>query len=278
MIKTETRELPANILTIDPRVQRKLDQRRVDRLAAEWDDLMVGIITVSHRMTALPLDGETDPFEEALDEYVVLDGQTRLAAFRQVCGNTGDTSAPVLAQVHTGLTLEEEAEIFLKHNNRKAVISADRFRIAVVAGEQWALDITQILAEHNWTARGVTVDGKTLRQFGGVVAAEKVYRLGGYDALKHTFVTIENAWGSKNRDAVCAHTLYGLGLLHARHPELTSKQLHGFVTKLSKITPGTFVGDVSSDKRRYSQSVQTAAYNYVLELFNRGRKDENRLS
>jgi hypothetical protein len=272
VIKTETRELPANILTIDPRVQRKLDQRRVDRLTSEWDDLMVGIITVSHR-TGPVLN---DPFEEPVDEYVVLDGQTRVAAFRQVCGEA--TAQPLLAQVHTGLTLEEEAAIFLKHNNRKAVISADRFRIAVVAGEQWALDITKILAEHNWTARGVTVDGTPRRQFGGVVAAEKIYRLGGYDALKHTFVTIENAWGSKDRDAVCAHTLYGIGLLHARHPELTSAQLHGFVTKLSKVSPGTFIGDVSSDKRRFSQSVQTAAYNYVIEIFNKGRHEENRLS
>jgi hypothetical protein len=275
VIKTETRELPASILTIDPRVQRKLDQRRVDKLAAEWDDLMVGIITVSHRA------GLTGPFAnlsggtEPVEEYVVLDGQTRLAAFRQVCGQ--DTDMLILAQVHIGLTLEEEAEIFLKHNNRKAVSSTDRFRIAVVAGEPWALDITEILAEHNWTARGVTVDGKPMRQFSGVVAAEKIYRQGGYKALKNTFVTIENAWGSRG-EAVCTHTLYGLGLLHARHPELVSKQLHGLVTKLSKVPVGTFIGEITSDRRRYNQSLQTAAYDYVIELYNKGRSEDNRLS
>jgi hypothetical protein len=273
VIKTETRELPASILTIDPRVQRKLDQRRVDKLAAEWDDLMVGILTVSRRTSAVP----GDPFHDndAPDEFVVLDGQTRLAAFRQVCGQ--DTDMLILAQVHIGLTLEEEAEIFLKHNNRKAVSSTDRFRIAVVAGEPWALDITEILAEHNWTARGVTVDGKPMRQFSGVMAAEKIYRQGGYKALKNTFVTIENAWGSRG-EAVCTHTLYGLGLLHARHPELTSKQLHGLVTKLSKVSVGTFIGEITSDRRRYNQSLQSAAYSYVIELYNKGRSGNNRLS
>jgi len=271
MIKTSTQEIPASRLTTDPRVQRRLDPRRVAQLAAAWDDIMVGIITVSHRIPTALFLGTSLP-----EPFVVLDGQTRLAAFREVCGQR--TDLPLLAQVHTGLTLAEEAEIFLKHNDRKAVIASDVFRIAVVAREPWALEITEVLAEFNWTARGVAVDGRTMRQFGGIVAAQKIHAAGGREALKKTFVTIENAWGSRSRDAVCAHTLYGIGMLHARHPHLTSKQLHGFVSKLSKVTPGTFVGDVTSDRRRYSTSLQVAAYGYAVSLYNRGREESNRIA
>jgi hypothetical protein len=72
-ITTELMEIGADKLSIDPRVQRVVDPRRVAKLAANWDDLMVGVITVSHRTSALPLpDGSA-----AVEENVILDGQTR---------------------------------------------------------------------------------------------------------------------------------------------------------------------------------------------------------
>jgi hypothetical protein len=271
-IKTETREIPANLLTVDPRVQRALDPRRVKRIADEWDDLMVGVLTVSHRVPyTLPGTEGRSP-----EEFVVLDGQTRLAAFRQVCGET--TSLPMAAQVHTGLTIEEEALIFLKHNNRKAVLLTDRFRLAVVAGQTWAVEIAEVLAKHNWTAHGAVVgDAPARRQFSAVRAAEVVHKAGGKDALDKTLTTIENAWGSKRREAVCAQTLYGIGMLHARHPELTRDQVHSLVIKLAKIPPGTFTGQITQDARRYNQSHRVTAQAYVLEIFNKGRTASGRL-
>ena len=266
-IETEIRELPARLLTIDPEVQRIPQPLRVRAIADNWDSLAVGVLTVSYRRNSFI--GEGSP-----DEYVVLDGQTRLEAFRAVCGE--ETTATLRAEVYTGLTRAEEAEIFLKHNDRRAVHARDAFRIAYVAGQEWAVEITKILADHGYAARGVDL-GQPMRQFGPVSAAKKVYETGGAQALRKTFTTITNAWGSKNRDAVNAQTVYGLGMLHARHPELTSKQLHGFVAKLGKTTPLTFVAEVTADKRRYRQSVQTASYNYVIGLYNRGRHDSHKI-
>jgi hypothetical protein len=124
MTDFEVRELPANVLTVDPRVQRVLDPRRVQRLAEHWNELMVGVLTVSHR---------TDPLDPTAESYVVLDGQTRLGAFRHplVCGPT--TSAPVLCQVYEGLQLPEEAAMFLQHNDRKSVRPIDNYRLSLVA-------------------------------------------------------------------------------------------------------------------------------------------------
>lgn len=273
-IKTEQREIPANRLTVDARVQRALDPRRVKRIADDWDDLMVGVLTVSHRVPGLTLLGDVDM--DAKEEFIVLDGQTRLAAFRQVCGEA--TALPMAAQIHTGLTLEEEALIFLKHNNRKAVLLTDRFRLAVVAGQTWAVEIAEVLAKHNWTAHGAVVDGaRARRQFSAVRAAEVIHKAGGPAALDKTLTTIENAWGSKRREAVCAQTLYGIGMLHAKHPDLTRDQIHSLVIKLAKIPPGTFVGQITQDARRYNQSHRVTAQAYVLEIFNKGRTASGRL-
>lgn len=274
-IKTEVKNLPASLLTVDPEVQRLPDPRRVKLIADEWDDLMVGVLTVSHR-TASAFRLSSRGIDQVVDEYVVLDGQTRLEAFRLVTG-TRTTNGHLLCEVYEGLTKAEEAEIFLKHNNRRAVHARDQFRIAYVAGQEWAVEITRVLADNGWAARGVDL-GRPMRQFGGVSAAKKIYDLGGVDALRKTFTTIHNAWGSKTRDGVNAHTLYGVGMLHARHPELTPKELHGFVTKLKKVLPGQFVAEVTADKRRYHQSVQTAAYNYVIALYNKGRKESNQIT
>lgn len=272
-IKTEVRKLKASQLTVDPDVQRQPQPARVKAIAEDWDDLMVGVLTVSHR-TRYSAGGIA--VYDRPEEYVVLDGQTRLEAFRLVAGDP-ETNGELLCEVYEGLTKTEEALIFLKHNNRRSVHASDTFRIAHTAGQDWAVQITDVLAANGWAARGVDA-GRPMRQFSAVSAAKKIYDLGGRDALVKTFTTITNAWGSKNRDAVNAATLYGLGMLHSRHPELTSKQLHGFVTKLGKTTPLNFTAEVTADKRRYRQSVQTAAYNYVIALYNRGREDSNKIA
>ncbi len=273
-IKSEIREIPANLLSVDPRVQRQLDPRRVVKLAGEWDDLMVGVLTVSHRdsgrsFPALGADAET------VHEYVVLDGQTWLAAFRQVCGQ--DTVLSMAAEVYEGLTVAEEAAMFIHHNDRKVVLVRDKFRLAVTAGEPWAVEINEILLSFGWAARGIDA-GRPMHQFDSVSAAERIHRAGGPEALRKTFQTITNAWGSKQRAAVNAQTLHGIGLLHARHPELDSKQISALVHKLSKVPPGTMAGEITADRRRYNQSTTVASYNWILALYNRGRGEAHRLS
>lgn len=272
-IKTEIKALPASLLTVDPEVQRQLDPRRVSKIAADWDDLMVGVLTVSHRVRPVLLAGheQTDP-----DSYVVLDGQTRLEAFRAVAG-TPATTGTLICEVYEGLSRAEEADIFLKHNDRKAVHTRDAFRLAYTAGQDWAVQITEVLAANGYASRGVDL-GRPMRQFDSISAAKKIYDAGGAEALRKTFTTTSNAWGSKSREAASAPVLYGVGMLHARHPELVSKQLHGFVTKLSRMLPGQVIAEIMTDRRRYRQSTQTAAYNWAVALYNRGRAPGNQIT
>jgi hypothetical protein len=270
MINNDIREIPANRLTVDPEVQRQVDPGRVRKIAAAWDSLQVGVLTVSKRQALfMGAPGDVD----ASEEFVVLDGQTRLGAFREVCGE--DTNQTLTCQVYTGLTRQEEAAMFLAHNDRKAVLTRDRFRLSMVAGETWALDIHDIAARHGWyVAGGEKLPGKS-RVFTAIGAAERVYRLDDGATLKKTFAVIATAWNG-SPSAVSSETLYGVGLLLARH-SLEAKQLHGLTTKLSKTPLGVYVGDVAADRRRNGGTIAKAAYEYTVAIYNRGRADGNRI-
>jgi len=262
-ITTELMEISADKLSIDPRVQRQADPRRVAKLAANWDDLMVGVITVSHRTSALPLpDGAA-----ALDEYVILDGQTRWQALKQVCG-VDTTTCSLMAQVHTGLTLKEEARIFLQHNDRKGVTPLDTFRIALVAGEEWAEQIQEIAGRYRWAVAG-TGDG-TKRTFKAIGAAKKIYLADETGkTLDRVFNVIDAAW-PRERDGVCGETLHGIGGIYANHGGLDTS---GFVTKLGKIGFNAYYSSVHDTYRAHpSMSLAQAAYVRTVEIYNQGRK------
>lgn len=262
-----TRAVPADQLTIDPRVQRASDPRRVKKLADNWDDLMVGVLTVSHRVK-YPAVG-TDSLDRT-EEFVVLDGQTRLEAFRLVCNDDAVTSASLSCQVYEGLTLQEEADIFLKHNDRRAVTPRDRFRLAVTAGEEWALDIRDISARTGWYVQGTEKIDPKGHSFSAVGAAEKVYLLDEGRSLKKTFAMIDAAWQNPS-GAVCSETLFGLGMLYARfEDEVDGRSL---VQRLAKMGVNKFIAGVS-DRRRANpgMSIRSAAGDYMVDLYNVGRR------
>jgi hypothetical protein len=269
MTDFEVRELPANVLTVDPRVQRVLDPRRVQRLAEHWNELMVGVLTVSHRAAPkFPIEGTTDH-----EEYVVLDGQTRLGAFRHplVCGPT--TSAPVLCQVYEGLQLPEEAAMFLQHNDRKSVRPIDNYRLSLVAGEEWAVGIHDIAAKYGWYVQGSEVPeglDRPARRFSAIGAAVKIYKLDP-DALTRTFDSVTAAWPGQPY-TVCTETLNGLGLIYARHGDVDHR---GLVKKLGRIGFNRFVSGVHDHRRaNMGLSIGQAAYRHTLDLYNHGRRTQ----
>lgn len=275
-VSSQVREIPASQLTVDPRVQRVADPGRIRKIAEDWDDKMAGVLTVSHRQ-ALVMPGAPGDVD-VTERYVVLDGQTRLEAFRVVCGP--DTAAPLLAQVYTGLTLQEEAAMFLEHNDRKAVHVRDRFRLAITAREEWALNVVEMTAHFGWAARGLEADpsftGHKLRRYACIGVVERVYKADDGVALRRTLEVISNSWNGQT-DTVTTETVAGIGGLFTKHPELEPKQVQGLVTKLRKINPGQFVGEIVADKRRNGTSTAQAAYAYTKGVYNRGRQPENQI-
>jgi hypothetical protein len=263
--KITVEEVPANLLMIDERVQRQIDPRRVQRLADSWNDLMVGVLTVSRRV-AIPAQRKTGPAQE----LVVLDGQTRLAAFRAVCSE--ETVAPLACQVHEGLTLQEEASIFIRHNDRKAVSPADRFRLALMANEGWAININAITTRFNWYAIGTRKDDPSGKAYTAISAVEKIYRLDDGLALRRVFETVGASWG-RPKNAICSETLYGIGTLFANHAE--DIDTRSLVQKLGKLGVNKFISGVT-DRRRANpgMSIQRAAAEWTVDIYNIGRRSK----
>lgn len=113
--------------TVDHRYQRDLDKRRAEAMSREYNPNLVGVPVVSRRG-----DGS----------IVRLDGQHRLAA---AC-MAGHGDAPILMEMHDGLSLREEAELFLRLNGgRTAVGAIDKYRARLEAQEPTAMEIQAIL-------------------------------------------------------------------------------------------------------------------------------------
>jgi hypothetical protein len=258
-------EIPAADLTVDSRVQREPNPARVRRMADTWDDNMVGVLVVSHRTgtNLAPLHNNLP------DQFIVLDGQTRLEAFRLVCNDDRVTSAPLLAQVYRGLTLREEAEIFLKHNDRRAVTPLDRFRIAITAREEWALDISDMAARKGWFAKGMDT-GPNGRRYSAIGSLEKLYALDEGASLRRVFDMVDAAWQNP-AGAICPEVINGIGLLYYRYGDKVDSR--SLVIKLGKVGFNRFMSAVA-DRRRVNPgtSVSKAASDWIIDLYNSGRR------
>lgn len=249
-------------LTIDPAVQRQLDPRRVHKLVQDWDPKMVGVITVSRRcLPAVTFDGPDYGVEN-----VVLDGQTRVEAAKTV-----NPEGTITCQVFADLSTAEEAAMFLKHNDRKAVTPRDRFRLAVVAEDESALAIRDLAASHGWYVQGTPPEGvKDARTFTAIGAVEKVYALDEGRALKRAFDVIEKSWG-RTGGVVTSETVYGIGLLFAENP--VGLDAPGLIHKLSKIGLNRYLAAVADRRRTHpGMSIRTAAAQWTVDLYNRGRR------
>lgn len=255
--------LPANLLEVDPGVQRKLNESRVAKIAADFHESALGVFIVSARRSLDALSDKTSV------RYVVLDGQTRLHALRKFAG-TESTAMPVVCQVFHGLTRAEEAEIFIEHNDRAAVRKIDLFRLALVAGQDWAVNLNKLVTRHGFEPND---SAPPERRFTAISTAQRILRLPEGDvALDKAFEFIARSWGHRV-NAASAEAVDGLGLLFHRHGE--NVDVVGFAKKLASTdTPQTFKANVLNYRATMGVSRTEASYRYVLRVYNSGRRSK----
>lgn len=185
-------------LTVDPRVQRPLDTRKVQRIVETFNPSAIGILTVSSRK-----DGSN----------VVLDGQTRLEAVRRV--SEGDGRVP--CRIFKDLSLDQEARIFLDLNTTTKPSRIDAFQVKLVAKDETSLEIDKIIHPWGWDVKSHAKDG----YIQAIAAIEKIYAKSVQlqaepNLLDMTIRTITKAWGI-NRDGVQAGLLLAVASLYAAH-------------------------------------------------------------
>lgn len=236
--------VPLEQMRVNPLAQREMKPAWVNKLALHFDLEEMGNPTVNHR-----------------DEWFnIIDGQHRIAALKQWLGNW--EGQQVQCWTYDGLTDEQEAEKFLKLQDRLRATAFDEFRIAVSAGRPDESDIERIIRD-----LGLTVS-RYRRGLSATATLKKVYMRGGADVLERTLRIIRDAYGDTGFDGA---VIDGLGLFCQRYNGEAREER--VVQRLS-----TAHGGVSGLLSRSTQLRQTTGNNKpqcvaaaIVETVNRGQ-------
>jgi uncharacterized protein DUF6551 len=248
------KDLRVSQLMVDRKVQRGLKAERVRKIAESFNEIALGTVIVS---------GRTD------GTYHIIDGQTRVAAMKQL----GMDDDVVSCLVHEGLTLSEEAILFRLHNDTKQVQPITKFLVRVVEGDAKAVQMMRSLTAHGWQVTGATNRGC----FSAVAALEWVhdgaglYEPGNGPACEMVINVLTVAYGL-NSDGVRAEMIRGLGLVVLRYGE--ELDLRKLIVDLSSHDGGALgvIGDAKSLRKIRSDNVANAMAEVLVGMVNKGRR------
>ena len=181
-----------NELFVDHTYQRPLDTARARQLARSWDRRLAGVIEVSDRG------------QRQQPRYAIIDGQHRWAAAHLL-----DPAPMMVATIHEGLALTEEAALFDRLNReRRRPATWDHWRARSSAADPTVLAIERVVAEVGLRIDPAPREGN-LRC---TSTLEKLHALGGVDLVRDTLALLVDVWDIR-LDAFDALIVHGLGLI-----------------------------------------------------------------
>lgn len=249
------RAIDLNAVTVDPRVQREegIDQRRVNKMADTFNPDALGLLIVSERPGG---------------SLVCLDGMHRRAAALQA-----GWKQQVDAKVFTGLSLADEASLFLLYNFKKDPSAVSRFKARVLAGDEVAVDIDRIARRQGWTIRIAAEPGN----LAAVDALERVYRTGAgtladgaHPAVtERSLATITEAWGH-DPIAVQNPILQAVAQLYGRYGSAVDTPK--LIREMQDTQPRVLVGRAKTLKDVQGGKVPAALAKILVSLHNNRRR------
>lgn len=250
--KPKIMSIPAHGIHIDPTVQRSLIPARVKWLADRMDLDALGVFTVSDRGSG---------------NYVVLDGQHRLAAIERV----GMGEWEVTCHVYTGLSLDQEAALFRRLNDTRKITPWDDFSKGLVEGDDECIAINTICMQHGLEVEGYGKDGKItcvlkLRQ----IYASKNGRPDG-ELLSDVLEDSISAWGH-TYPGVEKNILGGLAIVHRTYGKEFDRA--ALVNKMAKFPggPSGILGKAKALRDISSSSLERLVAEVMVGLYNKGRR------
>lgn len=256
MADSEIRQIAAGRLRVDPTIQRGLNRNRVNREVERFNPDGLGVLTVSDR-------GKND--------LVIVDGQHRT----QFAISSEGESYLLTCEVFTGLTLRQEAALFLIRNNMVVPKAMEQFHVRVTENDPVAVYLKTIVERHGWKLG----PGAMNTHFNAVKALERVYLLDRESdptAAERAVATLAGAWGHAD-GAMDGRLVEGLGRLYARHKEAIDT---GYLAeKLAKgdRDPISFVGAARTLRNLRKGSVVDAVAELMTREYNQYRKPRTQL-
>lgn len=241
----DDRSLYTGRLTSGLPYQRPVNPKEVDRLIREWDDRLFDPIIVSFR------DGK----------FNVVDGQHRIAALRKMNDGNG---VMVKCKVYSGLTYEQEAELYYKLDKAKKRLSLSQSTNALAESGADA-EVTEVkrLVEICGFAWAL---GKSHGKTGEIVSTRALmnaYRQLNGPAFSRMLSLMWSAWQGDPRSLTAA-VISGMTLFVKTYgTELDDK---AFIKRLSTVDP-----DEINRRGRADFSTNNAALRFarvILEKYN----------
>lgn len=246
-------------LDYDPDIQRPTDEKRAERIAADFDPDKFGVIAVWKRD-----DGQ----------HIVIDGMHRVTALRAL----GWNGQKIPCSVFEGVSKAEAAGLFIGRNEGRSVRTIDKFLVRLVEGDPRACAINQIAQTAGYVIDRTNRDGV----INSARALEDIYigkgqRIPGENpiALRKTLETVTAAWG-RNTDAVNGKVLLGVGAIFLRYGETINqdrlvKKLAGIPGKDALIARGAGV------RERHGGTITVGIAHYMVDEYNKGLRGKARL-
>lgn len=219
-------------LMIDETYQRPLS-RFVRKIVENFDPALIGCLIVSERKGG---------------KAAVMDGQTRLAAMRQL----GHVNAPCL--IYSGLNREQEADLFARfQSERKNVSALERFRAALVAKEGRAVEIEALAHES-----GFVIDKSNVgNSIAAVKALEDTFDRYGADMVQRVLMTVAAAWRYRHASANSNEILRGLAYFYDKTPEADDERLQ---RRLMVIEPAILITRASQLRQGRGHGGKSPSY------------------
>ena len=239
-------------LTYDRRVQRSegIDEKRAAAMAAAWDPAAVNVINISRRK-----DGS----------LVIIDGAHRWAGARIRGLKT------LLAIIHDGLTVPQEAAMFLLLNKFKSPSAVSLFLARVVKGDSDACEIDALITSHGWRIQQNADPGCIF----AVAALQDIYNTGAgvlnpgshADLLDWVLDVTTAAWEHDSTSANAA-ILKGLAQLKGRYGSAVQgkKLVHG----LQQTRPSVLLGRGKQLREAQGGTLPAAMGKVFVGLHNKG--------
>ena len=240
--------LRAGDLFADPAYQRDLDATRVERMSSELDRTLLGVLEVSARD-----DGR----------YAIIDGQHRWAVVRFAGGD----DAHLVCEVHTGLSIEDEARLFYEiDTHRKTLSWWDPWRARRGAGDPQVLAIDEVLRRHHLKVNPAPEDGNIR----ATKALETIVEdLGDLQMLDNVLIVLASAFG-RSFDAFDGGIMQGVALVlgHYDADELDTDRL---VVQLRDIPPRQLRARAVALREAHRGTVPRLCAAVIVERYNGGR-------
>lgn len=256
--KYTVEEIPANKLKVDPRVQRDgLRYSKVADIERAFNEDSLGIITVSRR------GGEDE------GEDYIIDGWHRDEAAKRK-----DPNYPLTCHVFRGLTVVQEALMFLELNAGTTPTRLEKFKVKLAAEDEAAMRINEIARSRGWSITNVLGPGN----INAVAVLERIDKLSmDIEAMPHlldaTLLVVGRAWG-QNHEGVQATLLDGISQLLAEYGSAIN--LNTLYEKLREREggPAELHGNALAMARMEKGRTADSVSDLVIKAYNKGSRSK----